>query len=1687
MLSILNYKIENEIGRGATSIVYKVTQDGKIYALKIMEAATSAEAMASAVRFRREAAIVARLKHSSLVNVHSVGEQDGRPFLVMDLVQGQSLSKLIKKSAISEELVLKIAKSVAGALAVAHRNGLIHRDIKPDNILLDDQEHVYLIDFGFADEAVDVNDAVVGTFLYSPSEQSGMLKRPVDGRSDLYSLGAVLYECLTGTPVFTSNSALELLKQHAVTPAPDVRVLKPSVRPIIAMIISKMLNKDPDDRYQTAESLVHDLERVANLEIELRNGEARLDQKGSQLRSQFELPFVGREKELNTLKMTWEKVSKGNVTLVQLEGEGGAGKTRLTQELLSFASKSKIILLKSKCQDNDTVPLGPIREAIDNYILDILKPSNPSGKSDLEFLRRAGGDHGSILRNLSKGLAQVFKKDSGESTVSQDEFYDTVADFLANMTKEGHQLLILLDDTQWIDVTSTTVLSRLIKKSTELPIFILTTARNDAASAAASRHFFEFVSSGKGTQIVLEPFDSTAVAKYCSAFLAGGTLENSAVEKLQSVSNGNVFALNEYLRSLLDTGAIAPNEGKWTVDMEQLAKLALSPNVIPLIINRLKKLSLESLDLLKTASLAGIQFNKQFLIQATQKSSNEITSLLEEATFANLIEAHEDNDFTIVHDRVREALIEDIPSGERKDRHYQLAAAMLKNEDQTADYYFGLAQHLMNGHPEKNPQTVFEICLKAGKLALESFSNAQAYSVLMNGYSARDMARASGHASDSSTLLDEMLATAAYRTVRLDEAHRHLNTCIQSFKSNDDLRRAYLLQAMTFVAEGKFDNAWSSIERTLKLLGRPVPEKRISLFVSIVWFWISGRILERSRFLRKVLNFKSNEERAMISRMGAIENQVCFMRGRLDLSVYFASKNYVNALLLGPSSELALSTSFNSYGHGLFQKYVFRVPKFLEYYSVAQKKEIVRFYGQNAINIAEQAGDANMVSICIYNLGNTIQYAGDTIMSENLIRQALIRNKKVSNYTLCGVNIMILSWLLESRGLSRELIDLVETEQDAILKCNNVFYQTVAYGLSYVALNLQGRGREANNMRIRALEAANKYPPFPWLQASLIIFEIAVALDNREIGSEVDTLINQFLDMKFRNAYCNHVYALIAHIRYLQFVNKKISSPEYVNLHEAMKDLEHFGNNPVLECHYWILKAAMNRRDHQYALKVLQRAHEMASESDSKWGLYEVALGQAAVYQVIGDQARSNICAQAAIDIANSQGWKNRAKNVMTEFKLTEPIDLTQQSNSNVGKSSTKSLVAERYVDSLLRISLASSSTLDPVMQCKAALDELINILNAERGLFFLCDINDEKKLILSAGRDGNNEIQDIKGYSTTVVSKVRETRQPLIVSGTDHGEILGAQSVVAHNLRSIIAAPIMYKEKFLGVIYLDSRVAKGIFSEEDLKIFAAISNHIGIAIEIARIATVESEAKVLELDMALTGAVQTYFLPEKDTHVGKGLKICGYYRPCSKAGGDWWWYNEDKEGTLSILVGDVTGHGAASAMLTASTAAQMRNVARSNPILDIPEVMRELNEGFHHFAKGNFFMTMSAVSMSWADKKLRWWTAGAPPIMILKKGAQSHLESEAGNPLGLEPFSLGYTEVELAAGDRVFVFTDGLTELELPGGSQLRMRQVHKILDNTSNLPLEEAREHIVKQVEKLQQGVPLRDDLTFVLVDVL
>src|SRR5712691_6312874 len=274
------YRIEGVVGRGGMGSVFRVVdeKDGATYALKVLHAAPDGNAW-SIKRFRREAEILARIAHRAVPRIHDFGVADGAMYLVTDFIDGTNLRDVIaSKGALPLAEIVRIGSEIADCLNAAHEHGVVHRDIKPHNVMLTPGGDIRLIDFGVARDAAVNATAItgtgftVGTPQYMSPEQFNALR--VDARRDIYSLGVVLFEMATGRLPFFAATPTGLGMLHATEPAPHPRALRPEIPMLLNRVILKCLEKNPGDRYRTAGDVAHDLRRSAEARRNVRRTRA---------------------------------------------------------------------------------------------------------------------------------------------------------------------------------------------------------------------------------------------------------------------------------------------------------------------------------------------------------------------------------------------------------------------------------------------------------------------------------------------------------------------------------------------------------------------------------------------------------------------------------------------------------------------------------------------------------------------------------------------------------------------------------------------------------------------------------------------------------------------------------------------------------------------------------------------------------------------------------------------------------------------------------------------------------------------------------------------------------------------------------------------------------------------------------------------------------------------------------------------------------------------------------------------------------------------------------------------------------------------------------------------------------------------------------------------------------------------
>lgn len=687
MLKIPGVEIISEIGQGARGVVYRGTARGREVAVKVPLLANPTQM----VHFCREGCLLACVSHLGLAQVFEVGVLESQAYILTEFLEGATLAEELRHSPLSNARVEQIGLRLAGALAAIHQQGLVHRDIKPSNIVCT-SHGPKLIDFGLAVRGGAPQTPFAGTLLYASPEQIGILKRPVDHRSDLYSLGVVLFECLAGRPPFWGEPA-DLVRQHAAVKPPDLRDLNPRVAPVLAAIVAKLLAKDPDDRYASAAALEADFQQLADLQPE------QLD------RTQpAPAPLIGRQECLSELRGFWDAVRcLESGQLLELCGPAGAGKSSLLRGWLAEPAGAPL-RLSVKCQEAETSPFQAFRQAVEDMLerLPGLAPERLS--SARRRVMAASQRWAPPLLAFTPKFAEFFEETGKAADAPGDEMLQSVVEWFLTFASACGGMVLVLEDVQWLDEGSRQLLDRLHQRLSEAPLMLVLSARQSESRANCST-------------MQLEPLATSEVETMLSQLLGGAALPAELVTQIVHRTGANPLAIQQYVRACLDQGVLRPSWGSWQVDLAGLAQLQLPQDIYALILYRLEGLGAECTGVLRVGAVQGNAFSLRLVAAVLGLQPLEVELALQTAIWEGLIErCPRRNLFQFAHDCLRQSLTSQLPEEELRQLHLRVAAC-LEGEPEQA---YAVARHYLLGGAE--PAKIWRTSLEAARQALREFA-----------------------------------------------------------------------------------------------------------------------------------------------------------------------------------------------------------------------------------------------------------------------------------------------------------------------------------------------------------------------------------------------------------------------------------------------------------------------------------------------------------------------------------------------------------------------------------------------------------------------------------------------------------------------------------------------------------------------------------------------------------------------------------------------------------------------------------------------------------------------------------------------------------------------------------------------------------------------------------------------------
>uniref|UniRef100_UPI0040569ED8 protein kinase domain-containing protein n=1 Tax=Candidatus Electrothrix sp. TaxID=2170559 RepID=UPI0040569ED8 len=848
------YLILKELGRGGMSVVYRALDNktGETVALKFLNPVNTLPYLELVVKFRNEVKVISTLDHANIINFHATGDYKGTPYLVTELLEGDSLAGLLKKGiklSINEALIL--IGEVAEALHCIHSHNIIHRDIKPSNIFIVnsaiEQPEIKLLDFGLAHimelSNSENNENMSGTFSYMSPEATGIIRKQLDERSDLYSVGVILYYLLAERLPFKSSTTAELLHKIAAMKAAPIHKFNPYIPDVVVRIVNRLLAKDQDERYQSAKGLLHDIQRYLRGEQDFTIGEK--DRTG--IRLSYQTKLVGREEELTQIKKLINKAARKQGSICLVGGEPGVGKTRLIKAIKEYVYirgyTEGEIFLESHCMAQENkVPYQVFKHALDEFIQKITRAGAEERAQETKRIQALAGELGAVLirlnPNLQELLGEVPELPAMDPEKENIRFIITASNFICNLVREDQVCILFLDDLQWADEGSLRLLEHIAGHMKNSNLLILGTYRNNEIDATHGisriRNNSQFKELGAVTDIEVKPLTHDRVERMVAGLLKEENAQiHDFAEYLINKAGGNPFFTITLLKEIIEHKAIAWEHGVCRVDQEKINSLDLPDNVLDMMLLRTKDISEELEQLLKISAVIGKEFKLYLLYRLIEQDDAVILQLIDQAVQKNLLEysLSDRSNVQFVHDRIRETFLARIEEQERIQYHLKIAHFLKEQyKGDENKILFELTYHLMEGRDEEDG---LEYALRAGERAKENYASQDAVTYYIY---AKAILEKNGEKSERYVNLLESLGEQYKILGQFQSSLSILESCNILTPEHLYARKSRVLGKIGDVLfeKGEVEKSFYILEQALKLSGIRIPQGRVSTIIHLL-------------------------------------------------------------------------------------------------------------------------------------------------------------------------------------------------------------------------------------------------------------------------------------------------------------------------------------------------------------------------------------------------------------------------------------------------------------------------------------------------------------------------------------------------------------------------------------------------------------------------------------------------------------------------------------------------------------------------------------------------------------------------------------------------------------------------------------------------------------------------------------
>jgi predicted ATPase/GAF domain-containing protein len=1607
------------------------------------------------------------LNTSSVRKALRMGSFEQYPALFLEYVTGVPLKNSTKKY--STLGILNIALKVVEGIQVLHQNNIIHKDLSPNNIIIDANDDITLIDLGISSKVSQKQHHLgnpihlEGTLKYISPEQTGRVNKVVDYRSDLYSLGVILYELFVDRTPFDFDDPIELVHAHIATMPIEIHRIKSTIPIVISDIISKLLSKNAENRYQTALGLKHDLEicleqleknhAIKNFELgqKDRSGVLRLPQK-----------LYGREDEIDSLLQAFERVSQGSKELLVVGGYSGVGKSALVNEVHKSISEKRAYFITGKYEQYQrTIPYFALRKAFAELISYWLLEDKNVLEKWKKRIESTLGDLAQVVTEIIPELELLIGTPADVPKLEAEQYANrfnyVFGLFMNAICTSEHPLVIFIDDWQWVDSASLGLFKFLLADEQLKNVLFIAAYRDNEVDE--SHLFVQTLASIKEskvtpvTELTLKNLSSTNIHAWIEDALKQTNIDE-LVKLIFAKTQGNAFFTAQFLGTLFDEGLLKfdfeTNLWKW--DIEQIQSQNITDNVVVLMTNKVKKLSAQTQEMLELGACVGASFKLSLLATISEQTEEVCYKILEEALLAGLILKINQNTYHFVHDRIQQATYGLLTEQKQKELHFAIGKIWLKtaSESEKEDKLMNIISQLNFGldliESPKEKAILLSLNIQAGKKAQSSIAYTSACHHFEIAEKLAPVDAWTKHYEQTFELYKDW-AEVAFLANEKEKSEKLFDTALGKAQNKFDKAIIHAIKIRQKAGEGKYLEASDEGILALNLFDYNLPA------ISDQEFYTQEGNKEIGGYLQIIqgkVPLTSIPDLPILSDKGHL---MCIQVISMMLDAVFLGAPYAYLYVL----VKAVNTSLQ---HGKSGYFPFLLTNMGIIHASMKDYKSTYLIATLALEMRNKLGftevDARFHHLLGYNVLATQEFKNSV---ENQLKAHQI-GLEVGDLAYGGYGLLVAGRHKNPMSLVG-MLDHTNSAESFFKRSNNHIMLLANDAMKGYVLNLQGKSLDNSTFSYQGFEEGKFVETFTaaaptWIAIykrfkiqSLVTWgfyeEAYVLVQEREQWLALMGAI----DVEWKSAY--YVFTTITVLKSYkqQKIEREVAT---VLIKEAVDELHIlYQNNPkTIGAMYHIVLAQQAEFEND-VLKVMDY-YDVAIKSalSAELLLYVATANELATefYISINKDEFAGLYLKQAINYY--QLWGSDAKAQALEVKHKY---IYRRAIQNHGKATVHTLLRTQYASSqstkssILDVEtlLKASQTLSKEIHLERLVQRMLRILienaGADKGFLFLNQKND---LYLQGEihADGNEKmLQNIplrearKSVPIRVINYVVNSEN-ILVSDDATQDVRFSESIyIKENaIKSLLCLPITNKSKFIGLLYLENSLVEGAFSQDRVDLLSALASQIAISIENALLYEnlenkveertaqlqeknivlaeqnhiIDSAHKKIRASITYAERIQQAILPQADRIKAVLPKSFVYFKPRDVVSGDFYWCSvvRDSQGNQKVIfaTADCTGHGVPGAFMSMVGANLLTQIVNDKRMHNPGLILDLLHGGVKHLLqqdknKNRDGMDISISSVDWNTKTLEY--AGAKrPLYYVQDGEMKEIKGDV-YPIG--------------------------------------------------------------------------------------